>query len=121
MPVVWAGVPGAAGVVAGVFGARVVAVAEPDAPAEPAELVPVAGVLAAGAAVLPQPQATRLGDEIPMPGYTMRVERLDPGQAMVVRSGNHACRFFRSGCGRGPMPRCQRRSNSRAADTRSAP
>ena len=49
-------------VVAGVTGARVVAVAEPATPAEPAELVPVAGVLAAGAgaAVLPQPQATRL-------------------------------------------------------------
>ena len=25
-----------------------------------------------------------------MPGYTMRVERLDPQQAMVVRSSNHA-------------------------------
>jgi len=25
-----------------------------------------------------------------MPGYTMRVERLDPGQAMVVRASNHA-------------------------------
>ena len=25
-----------------------------------------------------------------MPGYAMRVERLDPGQAMVVRSSNHA-------------------------------
>ena len=25
-----------------------------------------------------------------MPGYTMRVEQLDPGQAMVVRSGDHA-------------------------------
>jgi hypothetical protein len=48
-------VPGAVGVVAGVVGAGVVAVAEPDAPAEPAELVRVAG---AGAAVLPQPQAT---------------------------------------------------------------
>ena len=30
-----------------------------------------------------------------MPGYAMRVERLDPGQAMVVRSSNHAwvCRL----------------------------
>ena len=54
-PVVWAGVPDAPG-------ACVVAVAEPGAPAEPAELVPVAGVVVAGAvaAVLPQPQATRL-------------------------------------------------------------
>ena len=71
--------------------------------------------------VIPELQHLKVGDEIPMPGYTMRVERLDPGRAMVVRSSNHACRFFRSGCGRGPMPRCQRRSNSRAADTRSAP
>jgi hypothetical protein len=31
-----------------------------------------------------------VGDEIPMPGYAMRVERLEPGQAMVVRSSNHA-------------------------------
>jgi hypothetical protein len=31
-----------------------------------------------------------VGDEIPMPGYTMRVERLDPGRVMVVRSSNHA-------------------------------
>ena len=25
-----------------------------------------------------------------MPGYAMRVERLDPGQVLVIRSGNHA-------------------------------
>ena len=35
-------------------------------------------------------QNLKVGDEIPMPGYTMRVERLDPERAMVVRSGNHA-------------------------------
>jgi len=40
--------------------------------------------------VIPELQHLKVGDEIPMPGYTMRVERLDPGQAMVVRSGNHA-------------------------------
>jgi hypothetical protein len=26
----------------------------------------------------------------PMPGFRMRVERLDPGRVLVVRSGNHA-------------------------------
>jgi hypothetical protein len=31
-----------------------------------------------------------VGDEIAKPGYTMRVERLDPGRAMVVRSSHHA-------------------------------
>jgi hypothetical protein len=40
--------------------------------------------------VIPELQDLKVGDEIQMPGYTMRVERLDPGQAMVVRSGNHA-------------------------------
>jgi len=25
-----------------------------------------------------------------MPGYAMRVERLDPGQVLVIRSSNHA-------------------------------
>ena len=40
--------------------------------------------------VIPELQHLKVGDEIPMPGYTMRVEQLDPGQAMVVRSGNHA-------------------------------
>ena len=35
-------------------------------------------------------QNLKVGDEIPMPGYTMRVERLDPERAMVVRSSNHA-------------------------------
>jgi len=59
--VVWVGVPGAAlaCVVAGVADARVVAVAEPAVPAEPAELMPVAEALVAGAgaAVPPQPQA----------------------------------------------------------------
>ena len=40
--------------------------------------------------VIPELQHLKVGDEIPMPGYTMRVERLDPGQATVVRSGNHA-------------------------------
>jgi hypothetical protein len=40
--------------------------------------------------VIPEFQDLKAGDEIPMPGYTMRIERLDPGQAMVVRSSNHA-------------------------------
>ncbi len=40
--------------------------------------------------VIPELQHLKVGDEIPMPGYTMRVEQLDPGQAMVVRSSNHA-------------------------------
>ena len=40
--------------------------------------------------VIPELQHLKVGDEIPMPGYPMRVERLDPGQAMVVRSSNHA-------------------------------
>jgi hypothetical protein len=40
--------------------------------------------------VIPELQDLKVGDEIQMPGYTMRVERLDPGQAMVIRSSNHA-------------------------------
>ena len=40
--------------------------------------------------VIPEFQHLKVGDEIPMSGYTMRVERLDPGRAMVVRSSNHA-------------------------------
>ena len=40
--------------------------------------------------VIPELQGLKVGDEIAMPGYTMRVERLDPGRAMVVRSSNHA-------------------------------
>ena len=36
--------------------------------------------------VVPKLQDLRVGDEIPMPGYGMRVERLDPERAMVVRS-----------------------------------
>ena len=40
--------------------------------------------------VIPELQHLKVGDEIPMPGYAMRVERLDLGQAMVVRSSNHA-------------------------------
>jgi hypothetical protein len=40
--------------------------------------------------IIPELQNLKVGDEIPMSGYAMRVERLDPEQAMVVRSGNHA-------------------------------
>jgi hypothetical protein len=40
--------------------------------------------------IIPQFQSLKVGDEIPMPGYTMRVERLDSGRAMVFRSSNHA-------------------------------
>ena len=40
--------------------------------------------------IIPEFQHLKVGDEIPMPGYAMRVERLDPGQAMVIRSSNHA-------------------------------
>jgi hypothetical protein len=40
--------------------------------------------------VIPELQDLKVGDEIPMPGYAMRVERLDPEQAMVIRSSNHA-------------------------------
>ena len=40
--------------------------------------------------VIPELQHLKVGDEIAMPGYTMGVERLEPGQVMVVRSSNHA-------------------------------
>ena len=40
--------------------------------------------------IIPEFQHLQVGDEIPMPGYAMRVERLDPGRAMVFRSSNHA-------------------------------
>jgi hypothetical protein len=40
--------------------------------------------------IIPEFQHLQVGDEIPMPSYTMRVERLDPEQAMVIRSSNHA-------------------------------
>jgi hypothetical protein len=40
--------------------------------------------------IIPELQDLKVGDEIPMPGYTMRVERLDPGQVLVIRSSNHA-------------------------------
>ena len=40
--------------------------------------------------IIPELQNLKVGDEIPMPGYAMRVERLDPGQVLVIRSSNHA-------------------------------
>src|SRR6266568_1899034 len=40
--------------------------------------------------IIPELQHLKVGDEIPMPGYSMRVERLDTEQAMVIRSSNHA-------------------------------
>ena len=40
--------------------------------------------------IIPELQHLKVGDEMPMPGYSMRIERLDPGQAMVIRSSNHA-------------------------------
>jgi len=40
--------------------------------------------------IIPEFQGLKVGDEIPMPGYAMRVERLDPERALVVRSTNHA-------------------------------
>src|SRR6266511_3419936 len=40
--------------------------------------------------VVAELQNLKLGDEIPMPGYAMRVERLDKEQAMVIRSSNGA-------------------------------
>src|SRR5215469_10730252 len=40
--------------------------------------------------IIPELQDLKVGDEIPMPGYAMRVERLDPEQAMVIRSSNRA-------------------------------
>jgi hypothetical protein len=38
--------------------------------------------------IVPELQGLRVGDEIPMPGYAMRVERLDRERAMVLRSTN---------------------------------
>ena len=40
--------------------------------------------------IIPELQNLKVGDEIPMPGYAMRVERLGPGQVLVIRSSNHA-------------------------------
>ena len=40
--------------------------------------------------VIAELQHLKVSDEIAMPGYATRVERLDPGQAMVVRPSNHA-------------------------------
>ena len=40
--------------------------------------------------VVPELQGLRVGDEIPLPGYAMRVERLDRERAMVIRSTNDA-------------------------------
>jgi hypothetical protein len=40
--------------------------------------------------IIAELQHLKVGDEIPMPGYTMRVERLDPERAMVIRSSNQA-------------------------------
>jgi len=40
--------------------------------------------------IVPELQNLKVGDEIAMPSYTMRVERLDTQQAMVIRSSNHA-------------------------------
>ena len=40
--------------------------------------------------IIPELQHLKVGDEVPMPGYSMQVERLDPERAMVIRSSNHA-------------------------------
>jgi hypothetical protein len=40
--------------------------------------------------IVPEFQHLQVGDEMPMPGYAMRVERLEPERAMVFRSSNHA-------------------------------
>ncbi len=40
--------------------------------------------------IIPELQDLKVGDEIEMPGYKMRVELLDKDRAMVVRSSNHA-------------------------------
>jgi hypothetical protein len=40
--------------------------------------------------VIPELQDLKVGEEIPIPGYTIRVERLHLGRAMIVRSSNHA-------------------------------
>ena len=38
----------------------------------------------------PNCKTSRSATRSPMPGYAMRVERLDPGQVLVIRSSNHA-------------------------------
>jgi hypothetical protein len=40
--------------------------------------------------IVPELQDLKIGDEIEMPGYKMRVERLDHERAMVIRSSNGA-------------------------------
>jgi hypothetical protein len=40
--------------------------------------------------IVPELQDLKVGDEIEMPGYKMRVERLDHERAMVIRSSNGA-------------------------------
>ncbi|HUA48660.1 MAG TPA: hypothetical protein VMA77_25735 [Solirubrobacteraceae bacterium] len=40
--------------------------------------------------IIPELQNLAAGDEIEMPGYKMRVERLDPKRAIVIRSSNGA-------------------------------
>jgi hypothetical protein len=40
--------------------------------------------------IVPELQHLEVGDEIPMPSYAMRVERLDHEQAMVIRSSTGA-------------------------------
>jgi hypothetical protein len=40
--------------------------------------------------IVPELQDLKVGDEIEMPGYKMRVERLDHEQALVIRSSNGA-------------------------------
>ncbi len=40
--------------------------------------------------IIPELQSLAVGDEIEMPGYKMRVERLDPMRTMVIRSSNGA-------------------------------
>jgi hypothetical protein len=40
--------------------------------------------------IIPEFQHLKVGDEIAMPGYTMRVELLDPQRAMAIRSSDHA-------------------------------
>ena len=40
--------------------------------------------------IVPELQNLAVGDEIEMPGYKMRVERLDPERAMVIRSSSLA-------------------------------
>lgn len=40
--------------------------------------------------IIPELQDLKVGDEVPMPGYAMRVARLEPLQALVLRSSNDA-------------------------------